>query len=284
MLGAHMSIAGGCENACLRAAALNMDCVQLFTKNNTQWRAKPISSADALRFRQTMQETGLAAAVVHNSYLINLAANDRALWRKSIAAMVVELERAAKLGIDHVVAHPGSHGGAGIESGILRVAKALDRVFESTRSNRTCVALETTAGQGSGLGYRFEHLAQIIRRCAHPDRLRVCLDTCHVFAAGYPLAPRREYRRTMREFDRIVGLDRLVAIHLNDSKRPLGSRVDRHQHIGKGFLGLEPFELLLNDRRLARVPMILETPKATDPATGQEWDAINLRVLRGLIH
>ncbi|MFO0946203.1 MAG: deoxyribonuclease IV [Planctomycetota bacterium] len=283
LFGSHLSIAGGYHLAVLRAAELGMDCVQLFTKNNNQWRAKPMTEEDARLFKQSLTKTGITHPIAHDSYLINLAASDEELWNKSVDAMVVELERAHLLGITHVVAHPGSHVGAGEEFGLRRVAEGLDRVFERTAKLTTTVALETTAGQGTNLGHRFEHLAAIIQQCSYPDRLTACLDTCHVFAAGYPLAPKKKYLETFAEFDRVVGLDRLVAFHVNDSKKGLGSRVDRHEHIGKGCLGIEPFEHLVNDRRFAKLPMYLETAKETDPETGKDWDEINLEVLRGLI-
>lgn len=283
LFGSHLSIAGGYYKAVRRAAELGMDCVQLFTKNNNQWRAKPLGDEDVRLFRESLSETGITHPISHDSYLINLASSDEELWMKSIDAMVVELERAHRLGIPHVVAHPGSHVGAGEEFGLRRVAAGLDHVFERTSQLPTTVALETTAGQGTNLGNRFEHLAEIMGRCSYSKRLTVCLDTCHVFAAGYSLAPKRKYLATFAEFDRIVGLDRLVAIHVNDSKKGLGSRVDRHEHIGKGYLGIEPFEHLVNDRRFTKLPMYLETAKEVDPQTGRDWDAINLELLRSLV-
>ena len=282
LFGSHLSIAGGYHKAVDAAARLEFDCVQIFTKNNNQWRAKPLTEDDEQRFRAALERTGVKHPIAHDSYLINLASPDEELWRKSIDALVVELERADRLGIAHVVAHPGAHVGSGEDVGLERIAAALDIVFERTPLPTT-VALETTAGQGSNLGHRFEHLARIIELCSRPERLTVCMDTCHVFAAGYPLAPKREFRRTMRSFDKVVGLDRLVAIHANDSKKELGSRVDRHEHIGKGCLGLEPFLYLVNDRRLRSVPMYLETAKKDDPETGLPWDVINLETLRGLV-
>lgn len=278
-----MSIAGGYYKAVEAAASFGMDCVQIFTKNNNQWRAKPLTPKDAELFSQALAKTGVQAPIAHDSYLINLGTQDDELWNKSVDALAAELERAAFLGIDHVVAHPGSHVGAGEEAGLARIAEALDIVFQKTASLKTTVALEGTAGQGTNLGYRFEHLSELIQRCSFPDRLTVCLDTCHLFAAGYPLAPKRKFNETIKEFANVVGLDRLVAIHLNDSKKGLGSRVDRHEHIGRGMLGLEPFELLLNDRRFAKLPMYLETPKGTDEETGQDWDRINFGTLRSLL-
>lgn len=280
--GSHLSIAGGYYRAADSAAALGMDCVQIFTKNNNQWRAAPLTDEHTGRFALAVKTASLSEVVAHNSYLINLASPDDVLWQKSIDALVIELERAHRLGIRDVVAHPGAHCDTGEEIGLARIAAGLDQVLSRTSSIPTRVALETTAGQGSCLGHRFEHLAAIMRQCRHADRLTVCLDTCHLFAAGYPLAPKRKYLATIRELDRVVGIERVVAIHMNDSKRPFGSRVDRHEHIGRGFLGREPFAHFIADRRFRRTPMILETPKGIDPATGREWDRLNLRVLRRL--
>lgn len=283
LLGAHMSIVGGYDQAVLRAADLGMTCVQLFTKNNNQWRAKPIGDAEAAKFVDAIAITTVQQAVAHNSYLINLASWDDALWARSIEAMVVEVRRAAKLGIVNLVAHPGAHNGHGEDAGVARIADALCRILEKSANTEVRIALETTAGQGTSIGYRFEHLADIISRCDYTSRIRVCLDTCHLFAAGYPLAPRRKYSETMRRLDKTIGFDRLVAVHVNDSKKPLGSRVDRHEHIGHGCLGRDAFRLLMNDRRLKDMPLILETPKGTDPRTGKLWDKINIETLRRLV-
>lgn len=283
LFGSHLSIAGGYYKAADKAREFGFDTVQIFTKNNNQWRAKPISDEDVLLFRKSLDRGGLRHPISHDSYLINMASPDETLWHKSIDAMVVELERAHRLGIEHVVAHPGSHVGEGEDAGLARVVDALDIVFDRTRKIRTSVSLETTAGQGTNLGHRFEHLGWIIAHVKKSSRLTCCVDSCHIFAAGYPLTPKRKYNETMRQFDRAVGLDRVVAWHLNDSKRELGSRVDRHEHIGRGCLGLEPFEHIVNDRRFRETPMILETNKAIDPQTGREWDAINLETLQSLV-
>lgn len=283
LIGSHLSIAGGYYKAVRKAAELELDCVQLFTKNNNQWKAKPISEEDISLFKTALDETGIKLPISHDSYLINLASADDELWNKSIEAMVIELERAAMLGIDNVVAHPGSHLGAGEEAGLARIAAALDIVFDRTAALSTCIALETTAGQGTNLGAAFEHLQSLIEQCSFADRLTACMDTCHVFAAGYPLAPKKQYMETMKHFDQCVGFDRLVAVHVNDSKKGLGSRVDRHEHIGRGCLGIEPFELLMNDRRFAKIPLYLETFKGTDEETGEDWDLINARALRSLV-
>lgn len=282
LFGSHLSIAGGYYKAAEKAAGLGFDTVQIFTKNNNQWRAKPISDEEAALFRSSLDRCGLARAIAHDSYLINLASPDDALWHKSIDAMVVELERAHRLGLGHVVAHPGAHVGLGEAAGLERIVAALDIVLDRTRGITTTVSLETTAGQGTNLGHRFEHLGWILAHTKRSDRLTCCIDSCHVFAAGYPLAPKRKYNETMRLFDKAVGLDRVVAWHLNDSKREQGSRVDRHEHIGRGYLGCEPFEHIVRDRRFRTTPMILETPKVVDPESGRDWDAINLDTLRSL--
>ncbi len=284
IFGSHLSIAGGYYKAAVEAARLGFNAVQIFTKNNNQWAGKPITNDDVTKFQEALRSGNIKETISHDSYLINLGSPDDALWAKSIDAMTIELERADRLGIKHVVAHPGSHLGTGEEVGLERVAAGLDAVLQRTSKLKTTVSLETTAGQGTNLGYRFEHLGRIIQLSKYPDRLTACLDTCHVFAAGYELAPKRKYNETMKEFDKEVGLDRLVAFHINDSKKGLGSRVDRHEHIGKGCLGLEPFENLVNDRRFRDHPMYLETAKEVDEETGRDWDAINLEVLRALLH
>jgi deoxyribonuclease-4 len=276
-----MSIAGGYHKAVDAAAELEMDVVQLFTKNNNQWRAKPISDVEAEAFQAALAKSGVTHPLSHSSYLINLAAPDDELWRKSIESMVVELERAEQLGIAYVVMHPGSYTTSSEEIGLARIAAGLDEIHRLLPKAKSQVLLENTAGQGSNLGWKFEQLAAILAQVKAPQRLGVCIDTCHAFAAGYPLIERREYLATIRALDEAVGLDKVRAFHLNDSKRELGSRVDRHEHIGHGHLGLEPFRHLLNDRRFRDIPMYLETPK--DDCNGEPWDAVNLRTLRGLV-
>jgi deoxyribonuclease-4 len=279
LFGAHMSIAGGYHNALLAAHDRDCTAVQLFTKNNNQWAAKPLSDEDVRRFRNTLKQTKVRQLISHDCYLINLASPKEDLFRKSVEAFVVEIERAEALGLHYLVAHPGSHAGTDEETGLQNIVSALDEVHRRCAGFRVRVLLETTAGQGQSLGHRFEHLAHIIDATAQPERLGVCFDTCHVFAAGYPLAPEADYQATMANFDRIIGLKRLHVFHVNDSKKPLGSRVDRHAHIGRGSLGLEPFRLLVNDPRFANRPMILETPKEEDD---QDMDTVNLGVLRDL--
>ena len=275
-----MSIAGGYYKAVDAAAELDMDVVQLFTKNNNQWRAKPLVDEDHDRFQARLAELELGHPIAHDSYLINLAAPDPALWRKSLDSFVVELNRAEFLGIPYVVAHPGAYTSSSEEAGLARIIEALDEAHDQTRDIAAMCLLETTAGQGTNLGWRFEHLATLLEGVRDPDRLGVCFDTCHVFAAGYAMGTEKEYKATMRAFNQTIGVKQIKAFHLNDSKRELGSRVDRHEHIGEGHLGLEPFRHLLADRRFRKVPMYLETPKGQ--RGGKDLDAINLKTLRGL--
>ncbi|MFP6612049.1 MAG: deoxyribonuclease IV [Pirellulales bacterium] len=281
ILGAHMSIAGGYYRSVEVARDCNCDCVQLFTKNNSQWRAKEITDNDVANFQSALRETGVTHPIAHDSYLINMGSPDNELWKKSVDAFVVELQRAEQLGIPCVVAHPGAYTTSSEEAGLKRIIQALDEVHRQTRGIAACCLLETTAGQGSNLGWRFEHLATIIDGVKDPDRLGVCFDTCHVFAAGYPMETEKEYKMTMRQLNTTVGVKKVRAFHLNDSKREFGSRVDRHEHIGQGHLGLGPFRHLLNDRRFRRVPMYLETSKGEKGKT--PWDVVNLRTLRKLI-
>lgn len=283
LFGSHLSIAGGYYKAVDRAGQLGFDTVQIFTKNNNQWRAKPITDAEVEQFETSLKKNGIKKPISHDSYLINLASPDDELWNKSIDAMVVELDRAHQLGIWHVVAHPGSHVGTGEAEGIKRIINGLNIVFERTKYILTSVCLETTAGQGTNLGYHFRHLGAIIKGCGSIDRLTACIDTCHVFAAGYYFATKDQYEVMMEDFDQHVGINRLVAWHLNDSKKELGSRVDRHEHIGKGCIGLEPFRAIVNDIRMAKIPMYLETAKEVDPESGREWDEINLETLKSLL-
>lgn len=281
LFGAHMSIAGGYHNALLAAQAHGCATVQLFTKNSNQWNGKDLTDDDVVTFRRALRATRLQLPLAHDSYLINLASPDETLYRRSLEAFVIEMQRAESLGLRYLVTHPGAHVDSGEEAGLARVARAIDEVHQRCSGFRVQILLETTAGQGSSLGHRFEHLEKILSLVAEPKRLGVCFDTCHVFAAGYALAPAAEYQATMRAFDRVIGLRRLRAFHLNDSLKPLGSRVDRHAHIGRGHLGIEPFGLLVNDPRFQKLPMILETPKE-DTSDG-DMDGVNLGVLRGLV-
>ncbi|MCG8451396.1 MAG: deoxyribonuclease IV [Pirellulales bacterium] len=281
ILGAHMSIAGGYYKAVVAAQKAGCDCVQLFTKNNNQWRAKPITDEEAQKFRDALAEHGITHPISHDSYLINLASPDDVLWKKSVDAFVIELQRAEQLGIPYVVAHPGAFTTSSEAQGIKRIAKGLNEVHRQTKGCTAQCLLETTAGQGSNLGWKFEQLAAILDKVRDPDRLGVCFDTCHVFAAGYPMDTEKHYKATMRSLNKTVGVPLVKAFHLNDSLKPFGSRVDRHAAIGRGAMGLEPFRFLLNDRRFRKVPMYLETPKGAE--NGEELDVINLRTLRQLI-
>ena len=279
-LGAHMSIAGGAYNALQRGRDVGADAVQIFTKNASQWRAKPLVTDDCDRFAAACTTHGYAPAdlIAHDSYLINLASGDPELLAKSQAALIEELDRCTQLGVPALVTHAGAHGGRGEEEGLRALAASLDAVL-AAHTGGTMVLLETNAGQGTWLCYRFEQIARVLDMVRRPEAIGVCLDTCHVFAAGYDIRTPEGYEATLAEFDRLIGLDKLRAIHLNDSKKGLGSRVDRHHHIGQGELGLEAFRLLLNDPRLHHLPMVLETEKGPE---GEE-DRMNLATLRGLI-
>lgn len=277
-LGAHCSTEGGVSTALERAARAGCDAVQIFTKNNNRWSEKPLDPDEVRRFRAAARRFKSRFLFSHDSYLINLASPRRDVLRKSLVAMADEIRRADLLGLSYVVTHPGAHLGEGEERGIARVAESLDRVHAETPGARARVLLETTAGQGTTLGWRFEHLAEILARVASPERLGVCVDTCHVFAAGYDIRTEDAYTRTMRRLERLVGRRAIRAFHLNDSQRDLGSRVDRHAHIGKGKIGLGGFRALVNDERFRDRPMVLETPKGKD----LKEDRMNLRVLRGL--
>jgi deoxyribonuclease IV len=279
ILGAHESIAGGYDKAVERAHRCGCDCLQLFTKNNNQWAARDITATDAQRFRGAMDNLAISHPLAHDSYLINLASPDARLWKKSVDAFVDELNRAEILGIPYVVTHPGAFTTAGEEVGLANIIRAIDEASSQTRGLQARCLLETTSGQGTSLGWRFEQLAAILDGVKEPDRLGFCFDTCHVFAAGYPMGTQRDYDATIEAFDRLLGIERIKAFHLNDSRRELGSRIDRHEHIGRGRLGIEPFRLLLSDPRFHSVPMYLETPKSEE--NGEDWDAVNLRVLRG---
>jgi deoxyribonuclease IV len=281
LLGSHLSIAGGYYKAVDAAAELKMDCVQIFTKNNNQWRGKVLSAEDVTLFRKAIERTGIRMPCGHDSYLINLASPSETLWKQSLEAFVVEIERAEALGLVGLVIHPGSRVDSTEEEGLRRIVRALDEALKRTPQAAVEIWLETTAGQGSSLGHRFEHLRTILDGVKERHRLGVCIDSCHIFAAGYPLGSPEDYQATLAQFDAIVGLRWVRAFHLNDSKRELGSRVDRHEHIGKGHLGREAFRNILNDPRFASLPMYLETRKGI--VDGRSLDAMNLAVLRRLM-
>jgi deoxyribonuclease-4 len=279
VLGAHLSVAGGLHKAAEAAAGLGCGTVQIFTKSPNAWDAKPIADADARAFRSAVAAAGLRFPTAHDSYLINLASPDPAAFKKSVAAFAAEVERAEALGLAYLVTHPGAHTGSGEDAGLACVAAGLDQVRRRCRGVNVRVLLETTAGQGTCLGHRFEHLRAVFAAVKDADWLGVCLDTCHVFAAGYPLGTADEYAATFDEFDRVVGLGRLELFHLNDSVRERGSRVDRHAGLGLGRIGLDPFRRLVTDPRFADRPMVLETPKEND--AGEPMDPVNLALLRG---
>ena len=281
LFGAHMSISGGCHEAIRIAVEHQCETLQLFTKNASQWVGKAQTDDEVNLFRQKLKESRLKFPTAHDSYLINLASPDDTLYRKSIEAFVDEVERAERLGLSYLVTHPGAHVGSGEEAGLARVVQGIDETHARCAGFKVKVLLEATAGQGSTLGFRFEHLAAIIGQVKESKRLGVCVDTCHIFAAGYPLATRTEYEQTFNEFDRIVGLRYLKLFHLNDSLKPFESRVDRHAHLGKGCIGLEPFRMIVNEPKFAKLPMILETPKELDG--NKNMDTANLRVLRELL-
>lgn len=279
LLGAHMSIAGGVDKALLQGKEVGCDTVQIFTKSSRQWASKPLSPEEIANFHTARQTTGFTTIVAHDSYLYNFAAPDTALRKKSVHGLIEEMERCEALGIAYLIAHPGAHMGAGEVAGIKTIAKSIDDMHSACPGYQTKLALEITAGQGSTLGHRFQQVRQIIDATAAPERLRVCFDTEHAFAAGYDFRTAAGYARTFAEFDEEIGLDRLVAFHLNDAKKDLGCRVDRHEHIGKGCIGLEAFRLLLNDTRFGDLPMCLETPKSKDCHEDRE----NLATLRSLL-
>ncbi len=281
LLGAHMSIAGGYYKAVKAAAELGMETVQIFTKNNNQWRAKVLTDEDVRLFKEAMVESGLKLPCAHDSYLINIASPKDDLWKKSLDALVIEMERAEALGLAGVVMHPGSFVDSSEDAGLKRIVKGLNEAIKRTKGFAVEFWLENTAGQGTNLGHRFEHLAKLIDGVKDNSRIGVCIDTCHTFAAGYGLKSKKEYDATMSELDDVVGLDRIRAFHLNDSKKPQGSRVDRHDHIGEGELGLDPFKHVLNDKRFAKLPMYLETKK--EDRDGEPMDAVNLGTLRSLL-
>jgi deoxyribonuclease-4 len=273
-----MSISGGLDKAVIRGQEIGCEAIQVFTKNSNQWKAKPLTSSEVSAFRDACQAAGIGPVIAHSAYLINLAAPDEALYERSIQAFIDELQRCELLGIPYLVVHPGAHMGAGEEQGLKRIAAAIDRIHRATPHLQAAITLEVTAGQGTVLACKFEHFAAILDQVEAPERLGFCLDTCHLLAAGYDFRTRQGYDRMMQAWDDQVGIERIRVIHLNDSKKDLGSRVDRHEHIGQGYIGTIGFEFMLNDRRLAALPMVLETPKDDNA------DVRNLATLRSLIH
>ena len=287
-LGAHLSISGGLPRAVDRAEASGCQALQIFTKSAGQWRARELPPQEIALFRRRVRQTKIRPVVAHNSYLINLAAADPVLRQKSIDSLGDELDRADSLGLDGLVMHPGSYTSGTEQGGLEMIGDALGAILGERPHGKTRILLEHTAGQGTNLGHRFEHLAAIIDRLGGSSRVGVCLDTCHLIAAGYDIRSTDGYLETFEQFAKIVGLSRLKVFHLNDSKRPCGSRVDRHEHIGKGCLGLATFRRLLNDPRFAKLPMLLETPKMDTPESRRASDVdpldrMNLDVLRELL-
>jgi len=281
MFGSHLSIAGGLYHALVEAKQLGMDCVQIFTKNQRQWKVKPLTQEQIDLWEQYQKETKITEVVSHASYLVNLASPETQTRSKSIAMFREELLRCEALGIPHLVAHPGAHIGQGEAAGLKRITQALDRIHKDLPGLTVLTCLEVTAGQGTTLGARFEHLGRIIDTVQHPERLGVCLDTAHMIEAGYDLTTAKGCRSVLKELDEIVGLELVRVIHLNDSKTPRGSRVDRHTHIGHGHVSLDAFGVIVKHKLFKKIPKILETPKADAP-DGRPWDLVNLEVLRRL--
>lgn len=279
LFGAHESISGGVDKAIERGKMATCDTIQMFNKSNSQWRAAPLRSDVVDRYFKNQEELGVSVATSHSSYLINIASPDRALSVRSFNSLKEEMERCNLLKIPNLVMHPGAHVGSGEAAGLDRVVENINSLFDELPNNQCTLLLEATAGMGSTLGYKFEHLAYMIDRIDDKAHIGVCIDTCHIYAAGYNIADPKEYKKVIKSFDDTVGLDKLKIIHMNDSKMPLGSNRDRHEHIGKGTIGLQGFRNIVNDRRLKKIPMILETPKEDD----LKADVRNLKVLRGLV-
>jgi len=274
-----MSISGGLHLAPERGKEAGCSVIQIFTQNSNQWKGKIPSDSDASLFKEKIEESGLLDVVSHDIYLINLASAPGEVKDKSMVAFKEEMERCNRLGINKIVMHPGSHLGEGEDTGLKRIVDSFNALIETTPDYKGKILLENTAGQGTNLGFRFEHLKTIIDNSSFPDRFGICLDTCHAFAAGYNLVTAEGYKKTFEQFDRLIDLDRLLCFHMNDSKKGLSSKVDRHEHIGQGEMGLEPFRMLVNDSRFTKIPKILETPKGDN----NEMDAINLKTLRDMV-
>lgn len=277
--GAHMSISGGVYNAFEQARKTGCDAMQIFTKSNRLWKARDLKDDEIEKFHQELAESGIGPVVTHASYLINLGSPDDALWQKSMDALEIELNRCEVLKIPHLVLHPGAHMKKGTEAGVARVSAALDKIHANLPDHQVKVTLEITAGQGTTLGRTFEELAAIRAGCQNPERLAFCFDTCHALAAGYDFRTKDKYEAMMADFDTVLGLDHLAVMHVNDSKGDLASHLDRHTHIGDGYIGLEPFGFFINDSRLADVPFLLETPQDVEIESDQE----NLKKLRSLV-
>ncbi len=280
LIGAHMSIAGGVSKALIAGVELGCTTIQMFTKNNTQWKAAKLEESEIHKFRELQTNTKIYPVIAHSSYLINLASPIKSQFERSLNAFLEELRRAECLGLSYMVVHPGAHLESTLEDGIKRIAEALNILHSRTNGFGVRICLETAAGQGSSVGHKFEHLAAIIDLVDENERLGMCFDTCHVFAAGYDITTKQGYEKTMAQVEAILGVERIKVFHLNDSKKGLNCRVDRHEHVGKGSIGLNAFRFLLNDLRFQHVPKILETPK--NPKTLAE-DKFNLAILRSLV-
>ena len=282
MFGSHLSIAGGLENAALEADRLSMDCVQIFTKNQRQWSAKPLAQDQIDAWHKAVSDAKLKATVSHDSYLINLGSPKDDTHAKSVELFCDEIERCEVLSVPFLVAHPGAHTGSGEEAALKKIAESLDGIHARLSGYKTISCLEITAGQGSNVGYKLEHLHQIMDRVKSPERLGVCLDSAHALAAGYDLTSTEGAEAFCNEVDQVIGLSAVRVWHLNDSKVALGSRVDRHEHIGHGHVSIEAFKVIVNHPAFAQVPKILETPK-TETEDGREWDQVNLQTLKDLM-
>ncbi len=277
LVGAHVSTSGGVFNAIEHGEEIAATAIQIFSKNQTRWVSKPISNKDVEKFKESWKNSAIVEVIIHGSYLINLANPDPVVLEKSSNAFLDEVERAEQLGIRYLIFHPGSHLKTGEEAGLNKIAKCLNRIIEKTPNYSVRLLLETTAGQGTNLGYKFEQLATLLELVKDKNRVGVCLDTAHIFAAGYDIRDRENYEETWKTFEKILGMDTLYAIHVNDSKKEMGSRVDRHENIGEGLIGEETFRLMMNDPRLEKIPKILETPG------GLEEHMRNLILLRSLV-
>ncbi len=278
LLGAHMSISGGLDQAIIQADQIGCTTVQFFSKSNRQWYAKPLTNTDITQFKKAVASSSIQATIIHASYLINIGSPDGQISKRATAALQDELMRAEQLAVDYLVFHPGSHKQEGEAACLNRIAHNINLILSQVEADTTKLLLETMAGQGSSVGHTFEQLAFIFQAIEQKDRVGICLDTCHIFAAGYNISSRSGYERVLKSFDAIIGLDKLYTLHINDSKKAFGSRVDRHEHIGKGTLGSEPFRYIFNDKRLAHIPKILETPKDSI-----KDDVQNLRRIKRLI-
>ncbi len=278
LLGAHVSIAGGIFKALERGESIGCDSIQIFTKNQRQWKAKPYNEKDIVRFKENFKKSRIKKVVAHSSYLINLGSPKKESLIKSRESFIDEITRCHLLSVPMIVVHPGSHLGHGEKEGIKIITESMNFIIEKTSHTDVKILLETVAGQGTNIGYRFEHIKEIMDGIENKQRVGVCFDTAHVFEAGYDIRSKESFQKVLEEFDRIIGLDNLLAFHINDSKTPLASRVDRHTNIGDGEIGLEAFRFLVNNKLFSDLPMILETPG------GEEAYIKDLKTLKGLIN